>query len=136
MLLTPTYHAGINKAFTQLGLLMRINGWQRLGILISVAWLLATSWAYFDELWNQPSEWTDYLPHSSYEWVADLDFTQKAHEDEKRQGKDFSYGIYFMKPTFSISGFLTFSLSPILASWLVVYLVLYTFRWVKRGFQT
>jgi hypothetical protein len=118
---------------------MRINGWQRLGILISVAWLLATSWAYFDELWNNPSAMTTYLPDSSYElyeWVSDLDFTQKAHEDHKLQGKDFAYGFIFLKPTFSISGFLTFSLSPILASWLVVYLVIYTSRWVKRGFQT
>ena len=115
---------------------MSINGWQRLGIVVSVAWLLIASWAYFYELKNHPSELAAYIPDAGYEWIRDLDTTTKAHMNAQQRGADFSDRFVFMKPTVNTYGFIKFILTPIVASWLGVYLVLWTFRWVRRGFQT
>jgi len=115
---------------------MRINGLQRLGIVMSAAWLIVASWAYFHELNNHPSELAAYLPNAGYEWIQDLDATNKAHKDAIQQGTDFSERFVFLKPTFNIYRFLKFILTPIVASWLGVYLVVWIFRWVRRGFET
>ena len=115
---------------------MRINGWQRIGVVISVAWLLVTCGAYFYELKNHPSEITTYLPHSAYEWVNDYEGTKIEHEKAKAEGKDFADRFVFMKPTFSASGLLLLALCPVVLGWLAAYLFLYTYVWVKRGFET
>ncbi len=115
---------------------MRINGWQRIGIVISVLWLLATCGAYFYELKNHPSELATYLPNSAYVWVEDYAKTKIAHGEASAEGNDFSDQFVFMKPTFSASGFLKIVLCPIVIGWLAIYLVFYTYGWVKRGFET
>jgi hypothetical protein len=115
---------------------MRINGWNRLGIVLSAAWLLVASWAYFYELNNHPSELTAYFPHAGYEWIHDLDATKMAHKASQQQGKDFSDRFVLLKPTFDTYGFLKFILTPIVASWLGIYVVLWIFRWVRRGFES
>ena len=114
---------------------MRINGWQRLGIILSAVWLIVSSWAYFHELNNHPSDLAVYLPDSGYEWSQDLDTTNKAHEVAKQQGADFSERFVFLKPTFRMFGYLQFALTPIVICWLGVYLFIFIFRWVKRGFE-
>ncbi len=114
---------------------MIIGGWQRLGIVVSVTWLLLTSWGYFYELHNHPSQLATYVPHAAYEWVDDLEATQKAHMDAQARGKDFSDRFVFGKPTFNAYGFIKLTLMPIVLAWLGVYLVLWTFRWVRKGFE-
>ncbi len=102
---------------------------------MSASWLLVASWAYFHELKNHPSELAAYLPHSGYEWIQDLDATKKAHKAAQQQGTDFSDRFVFLKPTFDTYGFLKFILTPIVVIWLAVYLVLWIFWWVRRGFE-
>jgi len=115
---------------------MRINGWQRIGIAISVAWLLATCGAYFYELKNHPSLLTTYLPRSAYEWVEDYEGIKTAHEKASAEGTGFSDRFVLLKPTFSASGFLLLVLCPVVTGWLAVYVFLFTYGWVKRGFET
>lgn len=115
---------------------MNINGWQRIGVVISVAWLSVTCGAYFYELNNHPSEISTYLPHSAYEWLNDYEGTKIAHEKAKVEGEDFSDRFVLLKPTFSASGLVLFALLPLVLVWLAVYLFIYTYCWVKRGFET
>lgn len=115
---------------------MRINGWQRIGIVISVSWFLATCGAYFYELKNHPSELAKYLPDLAYNWVEDYKGTKIEHEKASAKGKDFSDQFVFLKPTFNASGFILLALCPVIIGWLTIYLLLYTYGWVKRGFET
>ena len=114
---------------------MKMNGWQRLGIVISAVWLLIGTFAYFHEISNHPS-WLKGLPQLAYQWVQDNEFTQKAHQNARLEGKDFSNNYIFLKPTFSASGLLSFIFAPIIVSWVVVYLLIFIIRWVKNGFNT
>ena len=115
---------------------MRLNGWQRIGMVLSAAWVLITSGAYLFELNNYPSGVASYIPHSAYEWVNDLEGTKAAHATAVAEGKDFSDKFVMIKPTFSIAGVLAISLIPAVLVWVGAYLVLYTFVWVRRGFKT
>jgi hypothetical protein len=116
--------------------MMNIKGWQRIGVVISVVWLLITCGAYFYELKNHPSEITIYLPNTAYEWVNDNVGTKIEHEKAKAEGKDFSDGFVFLKPTFSASGLAFFLLFPLVLAWLSIYIFLYTYQWVRRGFES
>ena len=113
---------------------MKINGWQRLGTVASAIWLILGTFTYFHEISNHPS-WLNGFPQSAYHWVEDREFTQIAHKDAQLKGNDFSNKYVFLKPTFRASGFLSFTLAPIVISWVIVYLLLFTIRWVKRGFK-
>jgi hypothetical protein len=115
---------------------MNINGWQRIGVVISVAWLLISCSSYLYELHNYPSAFSTYLPQSTYQWIDDYEKTNAAHEEAKAKGEDFSGRFVFLKPTFSASGLILLALFPIVFGWLVVYLFIYTYRWVKHGFET
>ena len=123
---------------------MRLNGWQRIGIVISMVWLLTAFGMYFYELKNYPSGLANYIPniaHSHiYVWVEDLEGTRIFRDQFKPENidKDFADLInrtYSLEPAFSISGLLMFTLIPVVLGWLITYLVFYTFSWIKCGFQ-
>ena len=114
---------------------MRLRGWHRVGIVISVMWLLTASGGYFYELLNHPSSLALILPSASYAWVADPEATARAHVEAKAEGKDFAYGSIFLKPTFNAAGFAMVAFAPVVISWVLVYLLSATLRWVRRGFE-
>lgn len=123
---------------------MRLNGWQRIGIVISMVWLLSASGMYFYELKNYPSGLANYIPNivysNIYVWVEDLEGTRIFRDQFKPENinKDFADLInrtYQLEPAFSISGLLVFTLIPVILGWLITYLVFYTFNWIKCGFQ-
>lgn len=114
---------------------MRLNGWQRIGVLLSVVWLLASSWAYFYEINNHPSGLASYIPDAGYYWTKDFAATQKAQDHAKQRGKDFYDRFVFLKPTFDPYGFLGVTLTPLVVCWVNIYLIFWIVRWVKRGFD-
>lgn len=123
---------------------MRLNGWQRIGIVISMIWLLTAFGMYFYELKNYPSGLANYIPNTVhrhiYVWVQDLEGTRIWRDQLKRENinKDFADIVnrtYPLEPMFNISGLLMFTLIPVVLGWLVTYLVFYTLSWIKCGFQ-
>ena len=82
---------------------MHLSGWDRIGIVASLLWLLASSGAYFYELAYHPSSLALLLPNSLYEWVEVYpESTARAHVETIRKGQDFSNDYIFLKPTFRI----------------------------------
>ena len=111
---------------------MRLHGWHRVGIVLSVLWLLTASGGYFYELIVHPSSLAPILPSASYEWIADPDATAKAHIEGRAQGKDFSYGFMLLKPAFNGAGFALLVLAPVVIAWLLAYLLRATLQWVRK----
>jgi len=122
----------INK----LGLAMRLNGWQRIGVALSIVWAIAILVAYFYELNNHPSGLANYFPFMSFEWVNDVEGTRLAHAQAVADGQDFSPKVMMIMPTFSAIGAFTISILPVVVGWLVSYLFVYTILWIRRGFKT
>jgi hypothetical protein len=113
----------------------KLNGWVRLGIVVSVIWALSATFIYVDEIVNHPSFAAEYRLHRYFGWTDDIEATQKAHEKAKAQGEDFSERFLFQKPLFSLTGYLQLAFVPLVVCWLGVYLLVWVVRWVREGFR-
>jgi hypothetical protein len=99
---------------------IRFNGWQRLGIVLSVCWAIGAGY------------WT--LGQTN--WAADsYGFCMRLHDDWGPCKLDFAknwpaaVGEQRAEAAFN-------ALAPIPLAWLLAYLVLGITRWVRRGFQS
>lgn len=102
---------------------LRLNGWQCIGILISVLWALG-AWVYMNVIIAQAvqkamTSWNEVCVEGklSPDLLACL---IKIAENERANWSGLD---------------LIAALVPILIAWLLVYIVVWTVRWVRRGFQ-
>jgi hypothetical protein len=115
---------------------MKLNGWQRIGILVSLAW--AISMAVHDRDTNNRTAYfssrdvfqncLDRSVELTLEAIADMsNAVFNCQNEEKREYKKISEANW--ERTAALS------LLPIPIGWLVVYLIIWIFRWVKAGFK-
>jgi hypothetical protein len=108
----------------------RLNGWQRIGIVTSVAWAIG-AWFYTAISFEKQAT-SEYL--STHEMCvtplieqgrthAIADCTNLAREAR-------SLAVLHKSETAAFNAFV-----PILIAWLIVYGVIGLIRWVRRGFQ-
>ncbi len=116
----------------------RLNGWVRLGIVLSTVWVASATFVYVNEITNHPSFAAKHLSglHGYFLWVNDIEATAKAHAEAKARGQDFSEELFFGKPTFRPAGYFQLAFLPVVIGWLGTYLVVWVFRWVREGFRT
>ncbi len=111
-------------------MLTNINGWQRLGIVVSVLWIIGA--ALFQRT-SDVDRAQDFM-NETYQTCIDL----------KKQHNDFNFGpcmdeaeknyAIFVKDSWGNVAFT--ALAPIPIGWLLAYTVIGIFRWVRRGFHT
>ena len=111
-----------------------LNGWQRLGVVFSVLWIILATVLYWIEISSHPSflgstRW--YISSFLFEWIEDTEATAKAKAESSTMSDRFT----FLRPTFTVVGFSSLVLAPVAATWLLAYLSIWTVRWVKRGFS-
>jgi hypothetical protein len=102
----------------------RLKGWQRIGIVLSVLWVLCVSMPFFQHAdVNAPGIASVYLqcigePHADRrECRARAEWFRDEARSEFRAGWPW------------------FALGPVLVVWLFIYSVVWTVRWIRRGFQ-
>ena len=61
--------------------------------------------------------------HDAFVWVKDVQFTNNAHEEAKKRGKDFPYKFVFLKPTFSLLKYLKLVFLPVFIGWLLLSII-------------
>jgi hypothetical protein len=107
--------AGVSMSASQRVSRFRLNGWQRIGIVLSVVWILVGA------LWGWMFATADYrscvVMASS---VETLDFCNRYHR-----------WVFDTAWVYS----LLVALVPIPIAWLLVYGVSYLVRWIKSGFK-
>lgn len=106
----------------------------RLVALLSLIYCISISFYYIDELRNHLSYLSCYhgilynFTHDSFEWIYDIEGTNKAHEDAIKRGNDFSYNYVFLKPVFNIAGYLKLIFLPLSMVWVLLLLVVSFWR--------
>jgi hypothetical protein len=107
---------------------MTLSGWQRIGIVISVIWVMSISGVTtFEMLKGAPFGefvFVDLAPDSSRQATTLVD---------PYDGKTHTYRP--VRPVIKLGYTLTTAFVPILTGWLLVYLIAWTVRWVRKGFQ-
>ena len=114
----------------------KLNGWARLGIVLSVAWLTLMSFVYFNEIISHPSFFANNLPFEIFDWIEDTEGTAKEHAEAKAKGNEIVHGFVLAKPMFSLKGYLMLTVLPLLIGWLGILLSIWVIGWVKEGFRT
>lgn len=102
---------------------MRLNGWQRLGIIASVIWAFVGGF------------WDNYIGIHAGDWVVQrLSFCFEHSADWKSCNADFDrdFGPAIADHWY-VAAFV--GLVPIPVAWLLVYALLGLWRWVRRGFS-
>jgi hypothetical protein len=103
----------------------RLNGWQRIGIVLSMLW------AVVGGLWGNHIDIQEggAIPIAHYKWCIsqpDYDDDECSHTFDE----EYAAGVRGHWALPAIVG-----LVPIPVAWLLVYIVVWTVRWIGRGFQ-
>ena len=103
----------------------RLNGWQRIGIVLSLLWALGVSQWFLLHVpqRNDPGIESIYLQCIT-EAAAKRDVCQHRAEWFRKN----SWSEFWAAGSWIVLG-------PLLIVWLLVYIVVWTVRWIRRGFQ-
>ena len=107
---------------------MRLNGWQRIGIVTSVAWAIGGP-IYLDrEARNEAGE----VFRRTYSSCRDIETNDP--NDCFRRASDRSDVVQRYVPSLEPTAFAVTSLLPVALGWLLVYALVYLMRWIRAGF--
>jgi hypothetical protein len=103
----------------------RLNGWQRTGIVLSVLWVLFISMQFFHS-----------APETNAPGIASV-YLHCITEPEAHRSACKSRAEWFRDQATSEfrAGWPWFALGPVLVVWLLVYSLVWTVRWIRRGFK-
>lgn len=111
----------------------KMDYWIQLGMIMSVGWIIFSSFIYFDELTNYPASYIEryHLNLASYfNSEDDIGRRDEALQYAKANGNEaqakylLAIGFRFLKPIFSLWGYLCLILLPISIGWLMAYIAL------------
>lgn len=103
-------------------ILRKLDGWERLLVVVSGIWLIIATAAYFSvlgEVSSAPTFFSKLVPPSAFHWIADTN------------GIPNPFGDFPVIPVFNVVRFSAFLLIPILIANLLFLVV----RWVSVGFK-
>ena len=123
-----------------------LNGWQRIGILLSFIWCITVTsflaYEYYDVRTTSPPVKVEYKESVNTDKSlntnaqSEFDFSEAV---AKRQELNRLRAIKHRQDILNFNGtfkrFLIFTFLPIISSWLFIYTCVLSIQWVKRGFN-
>jgi hypothetical protein len=109
---------------------VRLNGWQRIGIILSVVW------AVTGYLWEETSIMRRNLDMATLDEKLCLEYPQAYAADVDCVDKFRKSYDFLVKGTAPITNAAIVGLVPIPFAWLTVYALIGLWRWIRRGFNT
>jgi hypothetical protein len=104
---------------------VRLNGWRRTGITLSVLWVLCVSmWFY------------QHIPEVNSPGIASI-YLQCIGQPNAKRRECRARAEWFGEEARSElqAGWPLVALGPILILWPLIYVLVWTVRWIRRGFQ-
>lgn len=103
---------------------MRLNGWQRIGAVLSVLWALGA--AIYERNEQVKSAETLYQSQASNCFAGQADSSKECLDKVSLQG--------LMDATAYWPDVAFYAFGPVIAGWLVALIALRVFRWISAGF--
>jgi hypothetical protein len=120
----PTYGLYNNLLGNSSGGIMRLNGWQRIGLVLSVLWALGAGIHERNKQANAANE----LFQSQYRMCLEQADPVKNCNDTVSLQAAMDATAYWPNVAF-------YAFGPVIAGWFVVLITIRTFRWVSDGFS-
>lgn len=113
--------------------MVKVSGWQRIGIIASVVWILGAWIHTYDSEINSASEFivSTHVACDSYLVGKTGDAWKKGFDECDKQDND-SRALAISNARFEAA---LVAFVPVPLAWGLTYLVLFLVRWVKRGFM-
>lgn len=122
---------------------MKLNGWQRLGMVLSTLWLVAVIVIGYGMTHSWFSDWDAWymLPAAA---ISERDVPQEQRQELAKRltdsGRNPVYAYWMANSLtgelfFGIKGVVLFGLLPIVIAWSTAYLYLLAYRWIAAGFK-
>jgi hypothetical protein len=111
-----------------MSILTRLNGWQRIGIVLSVVWVLGAG------LYQRDVDLTNAA------WHLDFTYSVCAETKTQHQNIDFKSCLgeadknYALFVEGSWGNVVALVLVPVVLAWLLAYIIILVGRWVRSGF--
>lgn len=106
---------------------MKLNRWQRIGVVLSVVWALGAAYYERSSQMESGQKWMEISSQSCHDSNA-LAINPPKKDCSKEWEKDFQM---FMTPNWEVIAFI--SIAPIPIGWGVAFLLIRIYRWVKAG---
>jgi hypothetical protein len=113
----------------------RLNGWQRIGVIASVLWILAAgSYTYISEFAKVSNPYVPLYVQCLSDAHDNRTKDENAYQEALRQcQKDLNKSSAWASSEARIVAAFV-ALVPVILGWAVAYLALFLTRWVRRGF--
>lgn len=109
---------------------LRLNGWQRIGIVVSLLWVIIAGFAQNDSDLVRATK--------AYELTFRIcnDVAAQHHQDDVSDCDKEAAKTYAVYLEHRLGDVLLVSFVPIPFAWLLAYMLVGLYHWVKRGFNT
>jgi flagellar biogenesis protein FliO len=118
---------------------VRLNGWQRIGVVLSVLWLVVfLIWGLNDSLNGRGSFFVDTPDQIAIAKVGCHEVPPTPAEASKGWGPGYECPPNTELPErhqFNTAGFWFVVIAPLLIAWLLVYACVFCVRWIAKGFK-
>ena len=103
---------------------MRINGWQRIGIVLSITWIIGVGIVFSEKVRDDANAISSNR----------FDICRNIQNSDFQTCSNQQWEVYkkLNDPNWSMISI--FALTPAVLGWLFVYMMLGIYRWVGRGF--
>jgi hypothetical protein len=108
----------------------KLNGWVRIGIVLSILWVLGGG-IYANRLVTQTAINSSNLIYSLCTSSPPSDAAQSGFYKYCGMQRD---DIYKDATQYRVRDVALFALLPVPIFWLIAYIIVLTFRWIKKGF--
>jgi hypothetical protein len=117
---------------------MKLNGWQRIGAIASVLWAIGAGISerngQYQHSYMMSAQYRNsYCPSMSKDMLTGISNNDVFWQCLRDTGEENDAQLAFTNPA-NVASILSFSLLPIIVGWLLAYLSVRLFRWVRIGF--
>jgi len=114
---------------------MKLTGWYRIGIALSLLWFLFTI-GFTIYQYNNPTEYIfPRLVSLKSDWIPDKNPDTPQNTITAREFLKLD-DVVFDKPVIHYGNIFLYMIVPVFVGWILVFTIVWTIKWIVRGFKS
>lgn len=117
---------------------MKLNGWYRIGVVLSVLWFFFTI-GFTIYQYNYPSKYSyPRLVSLTSSWIPDNPYMKSDTTKKIITTKELIKleDVVWDKPVIRYGNILLYMIVPVVSGWLLVLTMIWSIKWIIRGFKS
>lgn len=111
---------------------MKLNGWQRISVVVTTIWIVAVFAIAGLERWGNPASiFSSEYAFRFVEYIPTAEQPLRKPDPKTGEVRGPTQAVASLSPVPIVQA----ALVPPFGAWLLAYLIVWTFQWVKKGFK-